>query len=263
MLENEYATMFAAEERHWWYQGLHDQVLRAVARYYGPDGPSRLLDAGCGTGRLLELYRGAGARGLDLSATALGFCRRRGLSGLVRASVTDLPYAAASFEAVVSLDVICNLDTPGFRRALSEFARVLAPGGRFFLNIVAFQWLYSQHDRAVFVKKRYRLPEIRRECQAAGLDPELLSYSNTALFPPAAAVRLARKFAARADREPVSDLRPLPGPLNAALAWVRKGENALIVDWGARLPFGLSVFGVFRKPPLAGGQRAEQGSEEP
>ncbi len=48
----------------------------------------------------------------------------------IRSHPGQLPYAAASFEVVVSHWVVHNLDTPTDRaRALEEMARVLKPGG--------------------------------------------------------------------------------------------------------------------------------------
>jgi SAM-dependent methyltransferase len=248
MLEAEYATMFGAEERHWWYLGLHDQVRQAFARCRGlVSGPGRVLDAGCGTGKILELLGDVRPVGLDLSATALSLARRRGPFPLVRASAVTLPFAAASFDVAVSLDVLANVPPDAVGPAFDELFRVLAPGGALILNLVAFQGLYSQHDRAVGVVRRYRAGEVRRLLVRAGFTLDILSYSNTILFPAAALVRLARKRR-RAGQVPVSDLAPLPGPVNAALAAVRRLENAIIVGQGYALPFGLSVFALARKP---------------
>jgi len=249
MLEAEYATMFAAEDAHWWYLGLHDQAQKALARCRsGTAGPVRVLDAGCGTGRVLELLRDVSPTGLDLSATALALARRRGAFALVRASVADVPFGDGGFDVVVSLDVLANLPPPAVSRALADFWRVLAPGGRLILNLVAFQSLYSQHDRAVGVVRRYRRAEVGRLLADAGFVAEVLSYSNTLLFPAAALVRLWRKRPRPDGGAPRSDLAPLPGPVNAVLARLRFWENALIVRHGVRMPFGLSVFAIARKP---------------
>ena len=249
MLESEYATMFGAEEGHWWYRGLHDQLEQAFARCRGlVTGPGRVLDAGCGTGKVLELLGDVGPVGLDLSATALDLARRRAPFALTRASAVSLPFAAGSFDVAVSLDVLANVAPAEVPAALGELYRVLAPGGALILNLVAFQSLFSEHDRAVGVARRYRAGEVRRLLVAAGFSIEILSYSNTILFPVAALVRLWRKRPRPGGAAPVSDLSPLPGPVNALLAAIRCLENAMIVRQVLSFPFGLSVFAVARKP---------------
>ncbi|KHK01113.1 class I SAM-dependent DNA methyltransferase [Desulfovibrio sp. TomC] len=249
MQEAEYATMFGSEEHHWWYLGLHDQLQQAFARCRGlAAGPGRVLDAGCGTGKVLEILRDVAPVGLDLSATALALARRRGPFALTQASATTLPFAAASFDVAVSLDVLANVPPAEVPAAFRELFRVLAPGGALILNLVAFEALYSEHDRAVGVVKRYRIGEVRRLLAAAGFTLDICSYSNTILFPIAALVRLWRKRPRPGGRPPVSDLAPLPGPVNAVLAGIRRLENNMIVRHGFALPFGLSIFVLARKP---------------
>ena len=253
MLEAEYAVMRAAEETHWWYLGLHDQVRRAVALCRREAGrPLRVLDAGCGTGKVAALLAADGhaVTGLDFSATALALAGRRGPFPLTRASAAALPFADASFALVLSLDVLANLPPAALPGALADCRRVLVPGGRLVCNIVAFQALYSEHDRAVGVVRRYTRAQLAGLLAEAGFSPQRLTYGNTLLFPAAALVRLWRRRP-RPGRSPRSDLAPLPPAVNAVLAAARRIENILTVDWGLPLPVGLSVFAVARAPLAA------------
>ena len=56
MHPDEYEVMARVEERHWWYRGLRDVVVRCLSR---PDlvlpAGARVLDAGCGTGANLKM----------------------------------------------------------------------------------------------------------------------------------------------------------------------------------------------------------------
>lgn len=100
---------------------------------------SRLLDVGCGSGgpalRLAE-RTGAGVVGIDLLeegiATATRLAQERGLGDRARFVRTDaggpLPFADGSFDAVVSIDVMCHL--PGRREILRDWHRVTRPGAR-------------------------------------------------------------------------------------------------------------------------------------
>lgn len=255
MLEPEYATMFAAEQTHWWYRGLHDQTRRAVAlcREDAGSGQLRILDAGCGTGKVLETLAEDRVTGLDLSATALRLAGQRGNFPLVRASADALPFAPGSFDVVVSLDVLANLPPSALPTALADCRRVLAPGGRLILNIVAFQALYSEHDRAVGVVHRYTRGQIARLLRGAGFAVERLTYANTVLFPAAALVRLWRKRE-RPGHIPRSDLSLPPPAVNTALTTIRVLENIFTVDLGFPLPYGLSIFALARNPKIKSGR---------
>ncbi len=101
---------------------------------------TRLLDLGCGPAGPLTYISAqtkCQAAGLDVSANAIAAARDRaaslGLSEQITLQQADLneplPFAAARFDAVVSIDVILHLRD---RAAIfEEVARVLAPAGRF------------------------------------------------------------------------------------------------------------------------------------
>lgn len=61
--------------------------------------------------------------------------------------------------------------------------RKLDHGGRVILNLPAYRFLMSTHDRAIHPRHRYRRRELREKVTQAGLVIETLSYRNTALFP--------------------------------------------------------------------------------
>lgn len=99
-------------------------------RWSGKD----VLEAGCGIGTDGVRFAAAGARytGLDFSRSALPLARRRfdfdAVPGrFATGSVTELPFAAESFDLVFSHGVIHHI--PGTEVALKEFHRVLRPGG--------------------------------------------------------------------------------------------------------------------------------------
>src|SRR4051794_12376977 len=107
MNEHEYALMRQVEDSYWWYAVLRESVdSEAKAQLAGkPD--ARILDAGCGTGGMMEVLRREHpswhVSGLDFSPQALEHPRQRGFTDLTQGSVDALPYLDASFDAVVSL----------------------------------------------------------------------------------------------------------------------------------------------------------------
>ena len=90
------------------------------------DGARRVLEIGCGTGRLLVQARVDVRIGVDVSPGMLARARDRGLA-VILGDAHALPFADRSFDAMISgKGVFRYLDTP---RALAECARVLEPGG--------------------------------------------------------------------------------------------------------------------------------------
>src|SRR6185312_15953022 len=88
----------------------------------------KILEVGCGTGGLLAAAAriGLDIEGTDIALRWLVVARRRlddrGVSvPLVAASADRLPYADASFDAVVADSVLEHLDDP--REAVNEWAR--------------------------------------------------------------------------------------------------------------------------------------------
>lgn len=97
-------------------------------------GPGKLvLDAGCGDGRFAYWNRDRGARIVGIDAAPLFADTVRESTDLVQGDVRLLPFPAATFDAVYSIDVMEHLDAPGIERYFAEIARVLKPAGRLFL----------------------------------------------------------------------------------------------------------------------------------
>lgn len=242
----EYEIMYHHEEGHWWYVGLRDLVLADIARFAERRGPLTLLDAGCGTGKVLETCKEHRAFGLELSPEVFRFLRRRGLNRVARASVLGIPFPDDTFDLVTSMDVLYCIDPPGDLRGLREMTRVLKPGGMLLMNLPAYEFLRGDHDAAVHTRNRYTRGHLRAMLVDAGLRIERLTYRNTFLFPAAAGVRLGQRLFRRPTGPPRSDLHSLPTLLNRALTWPLLMENFLF-RLGVRLPFGLSLYGVARK----------------
>jgi SAM-dependent methyltransferase len=91
---------------------------------------SALLDLGCGAGMLALLKRkGVTLTGVDLSEECVVAARRNGYDETVRCELQALPFPDASFDYVVSLDVIGHIPAQSKDALFTEIKRVLRPGG--------------------------------------------------------------------------------------------------------------------------------------
>jgi ubiquinone/menaquinone biosynthesis C-methylase UbiE len=109
----------------------HNPLMRAEQRAMLEVWPNvdgrRVLDLACGTGRYSDLLRKANAE----QVVALDFCMAMlaqvAAAGRVRASMMQLPFRSAVFDAVVSGLAVGH--ATDIRQWMSEVARVLRPEG--------------------------------------------------------------------------------------------------------------------------------------
>ena len=231
-----YSELYELEDQHWWFRGRRKVVWALLGRA-GVNACPHLLDAGCGTGRNLVEFGGLGeAEGVDASAEAVDFCRRRGLDRVQQAPLEALPFEDGRFDLLLATDVIEHLDDD--RRALRELRRVAGPGARLLLTVPAYRWLWSQHDESLHHRRRYTQRQLCESLRASGWEPQIGSYFFTGLLPGVAAVRILRRL--RPSPSPRSDMAFSPPGVSRLLELLSVAE-AKLIERGVRLPFGVSV----------------------
>ncbi|PKN29556.1 MAG: methyltransferase type 11 [Deltaproteobacteria bacterium HGW-Deltaproteobacteria-21] len=239
---SEYELMYKAEESHWWYVGMTAITKTILDTYCIKGGGLRILDAGCGTGGAMSWLTEYGAPvGLDLSAHALDFCKKRGQDRICKASVMNIPFAEDTFDLVLSLDVLYFANIAD-NAALQEFRRILVPNGMAVLRVPAYDWLRGAHDRRLSTGHRYTLPELKSKMERNGLKPEFLTYANTFLFPIAMIKRLCERWLpGQAASDTALEMKSLGGVMKGFLI-----QESRIIRRRS-LPFGLSIMAVGRK----------------
>jgi SAM-dependent methyltransferase len=122
----DYATLEAAIEK-----GFMPVVRRYAARAGAGKRPASYLDIGCAFGYYVRALSRLGwdAVGVDVSEYAIGRGKERGLSKILPASATHLPFPDGSFDLVTAIDVVEHLTPEDALRAVSETERVLRKGG--------------------------------------------------------------------------------------------------------------------------------------
>jgi SAM-dependent methyltransferase len=145
------------------------------------------------------------------------------------ASTNALPFADNIFDAAICADVLCHAAVKPVA-TLAELRRVLRPGGRLIVNMPAYQWLLSAHDRRVHNARRLTAPATAAMLRQAGFHPAQAHYWNGLLLP---LMILQRKILARSDA--VSDVAPFSPWLDAILHGTTEFER--------RLPFPLPAGG--------------------
>lgn len=126
-----------APDPSWDYYPTYLAKLTAVRRYLDAlPRATRVLDAGCGEGVLVDEY----AERLDIIGLDANYASDRVTHGLL----TALPFPDASFDRALCLDVLEHLAYEEQPRALAEIFRVLRPGGELLVSVPNLAHLQSR-----------------------------------------------------------------------------------------------------------------------
>jgi SAM-dependent methyltransferase len=243
----EFANIAAAERDLWWYRGMREilfGMLDPVAKQHRFD---RVLEAGCGTGYLSKIVAeryGWRMTPLDADPAGLAYAKGFGLTRLVEGNIAQLPFRDASFDGVMSIDVIPHLKRGEEIGVFAEFARVLKPGGMLVVRSAAFDSLRSRHSEFVNEITRYTRPQLRDAAARAGLRVGRMTYCNSLLLP--VALFKFRVWEPLMRQEPASGVAPVGKWLDDLLHLPLRMEAAWIAAGGA-FPAGQSVVLIARK----------------
>lgn len=246
MEADEYDKMHALEAELWWFRALRRNMLTVLNRMAGASGQT-VLDAGCGTGGWLETLAVARPQdqriGVEYDPRAARLAAGKAGCPILVGSVNQLPVADCTVNIITSSDVLCHAGvTPAL--ALAEFHRVLAPDGRLLLNLPAYGWLMSAHDRRVHNARRFDPGAVRGLLHQHGFVLERLEFWNCILFPLMVGKRLL------SSNDAASDVALLPAPVEYLFDLTCRLETGMI-EWGWQLPWGGSLLVSARKLTLS------------
>jgi SAM-dependent methyltransferase len=143
------------------------------------DADARILDAGCGAGRMSRylLRRDCAVEGVDLSPGMVAMARRDtpGVRFTV-GSLAALPYPDGTFAGVLLWYSIIHTPSAGQDRIFAEAARVLRPGGHLLVGFQAgagtrdVSAAYSKYGHQVELERYlYTADEVAARLEAVGV----------------------------------------------------------------------------------------------
>lgn len=173
---NDYATYLPDTRAE---ASLDLAMIDAFIEAVGTGADVRVLDAGCGTGRMSRYVadRGCRVEGVDLSSNMVAMARRdHGDLVFTVGSLTDLPYANDQFAGVMLWYSIIHTPPSGQQQIFDEVARVLRPGGHVLVGFQAgegrrdLSQAYRQFGHEILLERHlYSADQVAAQMQAAGL----------------------------------------------------------------------------------------------
>mgnify|MGYP005841027067 CR=1 FL=1 len=249
----EFDNIFRSEQDFWWFRGMRRilySLLDPVVEGR-PMGP--VLEAGCGTGymtRELAARYGWRMHPVDLGWEGLSYGRLLGVPRLLQCDISALPFPAACFDAVLSLDVLVHFPKGEEDRPMAELARVAAPGGLLVVRVSALDLLRSRHSRYAHERQRFTRKRLLALAARHGFRTLRCTYANSLLFPVALAkFRLWEPLLRQPPRSGTEPVKPwldnlLHFPLGLEAAWLGAGGG---------FPLGQSLILIAEKAKPAAG----------
>ncbi|EWY42525.1 methyltransferase [Skermanella stibiiresistens SB22] len=132
------------------YDGRWLPIAEDIVAHFGLKPGDRVLDVGCAKGflvkDLMKACPGIEAFGIDVSEYAVVNCEPEVVGRLHIGNADRLPFPDGSFDAVISINTIHNLDRDGVLRALREIQRL--SGGKAFVQVDSY---HTEEQRRVFL----------------------------------------------------------------------------------------------------------------
>jgi ubiquinone/menaquinone biosynthesis C-methylase UbiE len=167
-----------------------DREAEFVANALGVPPPARLLDLCCGWGRhaIRLAQRGYAVSGLDLSTYHIELARaasREAQVGVewIEGDMRRIPFRDATFGAVINMFTAFGyFDDEGNQQVLEQVARVLAPGGRFLIDVInrdylmgvfrESDWREESDGRVILERRRWDAQTGRIHAEWILIDPD-------------------------------------------------------------------------------------------
>jgi SAM-dependent methyltransferase len=174
---------FQLENSSFWFQHRNDCILEAM-KQFPPRGA--IFDIGGGNGFVAKSMQDAGLEVvlIEPGLTGAKNAQSRGIRSIVCSTLEDAQFLPSSMPAVGLFDVVEHVDND------REFMRLvrdhLTSGGRAYLTVPAYNFLWSQEDIEAGHQRRYSQNAIRDLMLNSGFSVDFLTgffqYLTPAIF---------------------------------------------------------------------------------
>lgn len=240
-------TCFQIEDASYWFQH-RNRCLTSLMLQFPPTGT--IFDIGGGNGLVAAALQSAGfsVALLEPGPGAVNAVRR-GVRNVIQATLADAGFRAHTLPAAGVFDVIEHVsDDHNFLCSIREN---LAPGGRLYCTVPAYQALWSEEDNHAGHFRRYDRSSLISVMERAGFDVEFVTYFFSWLVSPVFVFRTLPTALRLKNRQRVGSLSAaqsehhLPTSVSGLIGRVHAWELDRIVAQRP-VPFGTSLLCVAR-----------------
>jgi hypothetical protein len=234
---------YELEDESFWFKH-RNAVLVETLRRFPPGGP--LLDVGGGNGCVTRALIGAGHESvlLEPGADGVRHAIARGVRPVIRATLDTAGLLPEALPAAGLFDVLEHVaDELAFLQHLRTRIR---RGGRCYVTVPAFGWLWSDADESAGHVRRYTRGQLIRSLERAGFRVGYATYCFALLPVPIFVLRTVRSRLARSrdlQARARVEHRPSSALGRAVLDRITRAECA-VIRRGGRMPVGSSCLAV-------------------
>lgn len=169
-------ALISIEDNSFWFNHRKNCILEIVKKFPPKDrGP--IFDVGGGNGYMTEAFLKSGWKSILVEphlAGALNARRVRGIEQIVIASLEDARFKDNSISAFSFFDVVEHIKED--QAFLKNAYNALKPGGKIYITVPAYNWLWSSADDEGGHFRRYTLSRLSHVLKNLNFEIDFATY---------------------------------------------------------------------------------------
>lgn len=240
-MEKDYEKKYhGIEKTHFWFKARRDFILQLLQKQ---DRESSILDIGCSSGILMmdlidDGFKKENIFGFDISEEAIKNCKKNGLDNVAVLDAQNFDLDN-KYDIIIASDCLEHLKED--EKALSIWKQHLKPGGKMYVFVPAFMFMWSHHDDVNMHARRYTKKNLIDKLKQQDFIILDHGFWNFLLFFPVILVRILSKILPHRNQSSSGDLDKL-SIFNRIFLSILSFENRLAHH--IKLPIGLSTFAI-------------------